>query len=233
MDQIESILPAFRTPWEIRFQQFPRGEPVDHMLQAPVRREVPDQHDPASRPPGRQIGEESRHPLDRLAMAFTVRIRVIAEVQEIMLDLRHARAVTHSEVTLTQPPIMQDRHVRATERDLHRFHRAAQIRSEHRSDAVVAAPPTRLGAPWVTWAQPMRVISDDETGLLLWHPVGSDIARLIDADGNTPHDIAVDRMRDPKLTPQSWTDYDILVLMRPDTAHAVWWCFQQGAFAGW
>jgi len=90
-----------------------------------------------------------------------------------------------------------------------------------------------LRGPWVTWAQPMRVISDDEAGLLLWHPVGSDIARLIDADGNTPHEIAVDRMRDPKLTLRSWTDYDILVLMRPDTAHAVWWCFQQGEFAGW
>ena len=86
---------------------------------------------------------------------------------------------------------------------------------------------------WVTWVQPMRVVSDDEAGLLLWHPVGSDIARLVDADGNTPHDIAVDRMRDPKLTLQSWTDYDILVLMRPDVAHAVWWLFQDGVFAGW
>src|SRR3954447_12972185 len=88
-----------------------------------------------------------------------------------------------------------------------------------------------LRGPWVTWVQPMHVISDDETGLLLWHPVGSDIARLVDADGNTPHDIAVDRMRDPKLTLQSWTDYDVLVLMRPDLAHAVWWFFQEGVFA--
>jgi hypothetical protein len=90
-----------------------------------------------------------------------------------------------------------------------------------------------LRGPWVTWVQPMRVISDDEHGLLLWHSVGSDIARLVDADGNTPHDVAVDRLRDPKLTLQSWTDYDILVLMRPDAAHAVWWCFRQGAFAAW
>jgi len=90
-----------------------------------------------------------------------------------------------------------------------------------------------LRGSWVTWVQPMRVISDDETGLLLWHPVGSDIARLVDVDGNTPHDIAVDRMRDPKLTLQSWTDYDVLVLMRPNVAHAVWWFFQEGVFAGW
>ncbi|WP_213454321.1 hypothetical protein [Rhizomonospora bruguierae] len=71
-----------------------------------------------------------------------------------------------------------------------------------------------LRGPWVIWAQPMRVISDDGTGLLLWHSVGSDIARLVDADGNIPYDLAVDRMRDPKVTLQSWTDYDILVLMR-------------------
>lgn len=90
-----------------------------------------------------------------------------------------------------------------------------------------------LRGPWVTWAQPMRVVSDDETGLLLWHSIGSDLARLIDADGNSLHEIAVDRMRDPKLTLQSWTDYDILVLMRPDVAHAVWWCYRQGVFAGW
>jgi hypothetical protein len=40
---------------------------------------------------------------------------------------------------------MQDRDVRVAERDLRRFHRAAQIRGEHRSDAVIAAPPGHLG----------------------------------------------------------------------------------------
>jgi hypothetical protein len=40
------------------------------MLQGSVRREVSDQHDALSSPPGRQIGEEPRHPLDRLTMAF-------------------------------------------------------------------------------------------------------------------------------------------------------------------
>jgi hypothetical protein len=90
-----------------------------------------------------------------------------------------------------------------------------------------------LRGQWCTWAQPMRVISDDETGLLLWHPAGSDFARLIDADGNTQHEITVDRMRDPKLTVHTWQDYDILVLMPPAAAHSVWWFFQQGMFTGW
>lgn len=79
----------------------------------------------------------------------------------------------------------------------------------------------------------MRVISDDESGLLLWHPEGSDFARLIDADGNTQHETTVDRMRDPKLTVHLWKGCDILVLMPPAAAHSVWWFFEQGRFTGW
>ncbi|WP_446219292.1 DUF402 domain-containing protein [Micromonospora sp. IBHARD004] len=90
-----------------------------------------------------------------------------------------------------------------------------------------------LRGPWCTWAQPMRVLADDERGLLLWHPVGSDFARLVDADGNTQHEITVDRMRDPKLTGLTWREYDVLVLMPPGAAHSVWWFFRAGVFAGW
>ncbi|GAA2715662.1 hypothetical protein Apa02nite_083030 [Actinoplanes palleronii] len=79
----------------------------------------------------------------------------------------------------------------------------------------------------------MRVISDDESGLLLWHPEGSEFARLIDADGNTQHEITVDRMRDPKLTVHLWEGRDILVLMPPAAAHSVWWFFEKGRFTGW
>jgi len=79
----------------------------------------------------------------------------------------------------------------------------------------------------------MRVIGDDETGLLLWHPAGSDFARLIDADGNTQHEVTVDQMRDPKLTVRPWQDYDILVLMPPKAAYSVWWFFREGSFTGW
>ncbi|GIF37188.1 DUF402 domain-containing protein [Actinoplanes xinjiangensis] len=90
-----------------------------------------------------------------------------------------------------------------------------------------------LRGRWCTWAQPMRVIGDDDTGLLLWHPEGSDFARLLDADGNTQHQVTVDRMRDPKLTVHRWEGCDILVLMPPAAAHSVWWFFEQGDFAGW
>ncbi|MEU5938120.1 DUF402 domain-containing protein [Micromonospora sp. NPDC047548] len=79
----------------------------------------------------------------------------------------------------------------------------------------------------------MRVVADDEEGLLLWHPAGSDFARLVDADGNTQHEVTVDQMRDPKLTVLTWQGYDILVLMPPQAAYSVWWFFQEGLFAGW
>jgi predicted RNA-binding protein associated with RNAse of E/G family len=83
------------------------------------------------------------------------------------------------------------------------------------------------------WMQPMRVIADDDAGLLLWHPTGSDYARLVDADGRTQHDLPIDAMREPRLTPLTWQGYDILVLMPPGAAHSVWWFFADGAFTGW
>jgi hypothetical protein len=87
--------------------------------------------------------------------------------------------------------------------------------------------------PWRTWAQPMRVISDDDAGLLLWAPQGGEFARLIDVDGKTTHDISPDRMRDPKLTVQTWQGNDVLVLMPPGAGYSVWWFFRDGAFDGW
>lgn len=90
-----------------------------------------------------------------------------------------------------------------------------------------------LRGQWCTWAQPMRVISDDETGLLLWQPAGSDLAKLIDADGNTPHEVTPDRMRDPKLTIGAWQGDDVLLLMPPKATYSVWWFFQEGTFTGW
>jgi hypothetical protein len=86
--------------------------------------------------------------------------------------------------------------------------------------------------PWLTWAQPMWVVSDDDAGLLLWHPDGSDYARLIDTGGATLHDTTPDRMLDPKLTVHPWQG-DILVLMPPGAAYSIWWFFEDGRFDGW
>jgi Protein of unknown function (DUF402) len=85
---------------------------------------------------------------------------------------------------------------------------------------------------WCTWAQAMRVISDDEHGLLLWQPDGGDFATLVDANGSTPHEVTPDQMRDPKLTVRSWHG-DVLILMPPLASYSAWWFFEEGAFSGW
>lgn len=77
------------------------------------------------------------------------------------------------------------------------------------------------------------VISDDEAGLLLWHPLGSEFAPLIDADGRTLHEVTLDRMREPRLTVRAWQGNDVLILMPENAAHSVWWFFREGTFTGW
>lgn len=78
----------------------------------------------------------------------------------------------------------------------------------------------------------MRVINDDEAGLLLWQADGSEFATLVDADGNTLHEITPDRMRDPRLTVHAWRG-DVLIFMPSTAAYSVWWFFEDGAFSGW
>ena len=85
---------------------------------------------------------------------------------------------------------------------------------------------------WCTWAQAMVVVGDDENGLLLWQPDGSDLATLVDADGRTGHEVTPDRMRDPELTRRAWQG-DVLMLMSQQNPYSVWWFFDQNVFAGW
>lgn len=84
-----------------------------------------------------------------------------------------------------------------------------------------------------TFVKPMRVVRDDEAGLLLWMPAGSEFAVLTDADGKTQHELPLDEMRQPRLTRKVWQENDILVLMPPEAAHSIWWFFNQGEFLGW
>ncbi|MEU4238372.1 DUF402 domain-containing protein [Actinoplanes sp. NPDC026619] len=85
---------------------------------------------------------------------------------------------------------------------------------------------------WRTWEQVMRVVTDDEHGLLLWQPDGGDLAVLVGADGRTAHEITPDRMREPQLTARAWQG-DLLMLMPPGAAYSVWWFFDEGVFDGW
>jgi Protein of unknown function (DUF402) len=84
-----------------------------------------------------------------------------------------------------------------------------------------------------TYVQPMRVISDDDAGLLLWTPAGSEFAVLRDADGRSQHDLPIDEMSAPRLVRKTWRDNDILVLRPHDGWHSIWWFFENGGFVGW
>jgi hypothetical protein len=84
-----------------------------------------------------------------------------------------------------------------------------------------------------TFVKPMRVVRDDEAGLLLWMSAGSEFAVLTDVDGKTQHDLPLDEMRHPRLTRKVWQEHDILVLMPPGAAHSIWWFFKEGRFVGW
>lgn len=84
-----------------------------------------------------------------------------------------------------------------------------------------------------TFVKPMRVVRDDDAGLLLWMPAGSEFAALEDADGRTQHDMPLDEMRAPRLVRKVWRENDILVLMPRGAAYAIWWFFAAGEFLGW
>ena len=112
--------------------------------------------------------------------------------------------------------------------ELIEFGYAAAMRFEH--GQVITRRYMR--GQWCTWAQAMRVIGDDEYGLLLWQPAGGDFATLVDADGNTPHEVTPDEMQDPRLTVRLWQG-DVLILMPPQTSYSVWWFFEEGVFSGW
>jgi hypothetical protein len=84
-----------------------------------------------------------------------------------------------------------------------------------------------------SFVKPMRVVSDDDTGLLLWMPAGTEVAGLRDEDDRTLHAVPLGEMRDPRLVRKVWGENDILVLMPPDASYAVWWFFRRGEFAGW
>lgn len=84
-----------------------------------------------------------------------------------------------------------------------------------------------------TFVRPMRVVRDDQDGLLLWLTAGSEFAALVDADGKTSHDLPLDELTEPRLTKAPWRDHDVLEWMPAGAAYSIWWMFAGDAFAGW
>ena len=97
----------------------------------------------------------------------------------------------------------------------------------------------------LVWIPLVRVVSDDERGLLLWMPHGTPMRREVTVDGRGPRGMPFDRwLAQPKqMIDTVHRGPNILKLIPPDsrsasesvvTAHSVWWLFGPGQrFAAW
>lgn len=83
--------------------------------------------------------------------------------------------------------------------------------------------------PYVSWAQAVHPVSDDERGLLVWLPAGAGFAYRL-YPGGAP---AIEEYAAAPLQRRTWVDRDVLILHPPGAAHSVWWFFREGAFLGW
>jgi hypothetical protein len=94
----------------------------------------------------------------------------------------------------------------------------------------------------LVWAPLVRVVSDDERGLLLWMAHGSPMRREVSLSGAGPRGMPFDRwLATPKhMVTDVHRGPDILKLIPPAgpdgnaAAHSVWWIFRPGRqFAAW
>nr|WP_239152833.1 DUF402 domain-containing protein [Virgisporangium aliadipatigenens] len=88
----------------------------------------------------------------------------------------------------------------------------------------------------LVFAPVVRVVSDDERGLLLWMPHGTPVIRELAADGAGLRDMSfADWIRvEKRIVMDVHRGPDILKLVPPDGAHSVWWLFGPGQqFAAW
>jgi hypothetical protein len=88
----------------------------------------------------------------------------------------------------------------------------------------------------LAWVRVMRVVSDDERGLLLWITPGSPVLSLRADDGRSLRSMPFAEWitRQQQLMTGSWEGSGILKLIRPGAAHSVWWRWDdRGRFGGW
>jgi uncharacterized protein DUF402 len=88
----------------------------------------------------------------------------------------------------------------------------------------------------LVWTPLVRVVSDDDRGLLLWMPHGTPVQREVTVAGEGPRDLPFrDWLAAPKkVVADVFRGPNILKLVPPATAHSVWWLFNpSGSFVAW
>jgi hypothetical protein len=86
----------------------------------------------------------------------------------------------------------------------------------------------------LVWVPLVRVVSDDERGLLMWMPHGTPMRREVTLDGRGPRGMPfADWLEAPKhMVGDIHRGPNILKFVPPDSAHSVWWLFRPAATAG-
>jgi hypothetical protein len=88
----------------------------------------------------------------------------------------------------------------------------------------------------LVWVPLVRVVSDDERGLLMWMPHGTPMRREVTLDGRGPRGMPFgDWLTEPKhMISDTHRGPNILKFVPPDASHSVWWLFRPpGVFAAW
>jgi hypothetical protein len=88
----------------------------------------------------------------------------------------------------------------------------------------------------LVWVPLVRVVSDDERGLLMWMPHGTPVRREVTVDGKSPRDMPfAEWLAAPKrMVASVHRGPNILKFVPPGSAHSVWWLFGPGQrFAAW
>lgn len=88
----------------------------------------------------------------------------------------------------------------------------------------------------VVFAPLVRVVADDERGLLVWMPTGTPVLRELSVNGEGLRDMPFAEWVtvEKRLVHRTYHGTSILKLIPPDRAHSFWWLFDpDGRHAAW
>ena len=88
----------------------------------------------------------------------------------------------------------------------------------------------------IGWVRPVRVVSDDERGLLLWLARGSVVGHEVAADGRTMRRMPFAEWVRPRYRVEqlTWQGPGVLMFCPAQGAYSVWWFRDDdGRFTGW